>query len=170
MFQRIQTPESIHKGGSPSKNIQWEEANHASLISKKKKGASTSTSNPNKGCAGNRKRNDAIHLSDAPTGAKKTCLLHGPRHSSEECKVLKEYTEKRSMQNPHKEKEAHPRGNNSRDKTVKFNGATQEVNTMKSHYESIPNNKKGKTRRNVFRVIRPIQTDQKTNTFMALSA
>ena len=47
-----------------------------------------SPSNPEKGRSGKRKINDAGHPSNAPTGAKKTCILHGPGHSTEDCKVL----------------------------------------------------------------------------------
>ena len=36
------------------------------------------------------------------TGEDKTCLLRGPGHYLEECKVLKEYSKKYAAQRPHK--------------------------------------------------------------------
>ena len=51
------------------------------------------------------------------------------------------------MHNPYKEKEARSRGNNKRTKTVKFDGATKGMNTMKSHDGSIPKNRKGKNQK-----------------------
>ena len=32
--------------------------------------------------------------SDVPTSAKNTCMMHGPGHTPEECKVLKVYSDK----------------------------------------------------------------------------
>ena len=74
--------EAIYKGGSPSKNIQWVEADHASFGRKQKGGGAISQSNPEKGRSGKRKRNNAENPIDVPTGAKNTCMLHGPGHSS----------------------------------------------------------------------------------------
>ena len=76
-------------------------------------------SNPKKGRAGNCKRNDAGHLSDAPTGEKNTYMLHGPRNPMEECKVLQEYSEKHIAQQPFKDKQDRSGGNKG-GKTVKF--------------------------------------------------
>ena len=59
---------------------------------------------------------------------------------------------------------------NKRTNTVKFNGTTQEVNTMKSHDEPTAKKNKGKTRRKNPRVIRPMQTHQRINTIMVLTA
>ena len=89
MFDHMEIVESIYEGGSPSKNTQQAESNHASLERKKKGEAPPLPSNPKKGRTGKRKRNDAGHTRDAPTGTKNTCLLHGPGHSLEDCKVLK---------------------------------------------------------------------------------
>ena len=44
---------------------------------------------------------NAGHLSDAPTKEKNICLLHGPGHTSEECKVLKISSKKYAAQRPH---------------------------------------------------------------------
>ena len=84
MFDRMESAEQVEKGEKPSKNTQRAESDHSSLGRKKKGGGSASPSNPEKGCDGKRKRNHAGHQSDDPTGSKKTCLVHGPRHSSEE--------------------------------------------------------------------------------------
>ena len=48
------------------------------------------------------------------------------------------------MHHPYKDKEAISEGKTKRANTVKFDGAKQEVNTMKSHDEPIPKKKKGK--------------------------
>ena len=50
------------------------------------------TTNPKKGDYGKRKRKHAGQLIGAPTGAK-TCVVHGPGNSAEECKVLRGYSE-----------------------------------------------------------------------------
>ena len=92
------------------------------------------SSNTEKGRAGKGKKNDTFHLSDALTGAKNICMLQIPRHSYKEYKVLKDYLENHVARKPFKEKEF-PYGSNKRAKTVKFDNATQEVNTMKSHDE-----------------------------------
>ena len=89
MFERMEIVEALYEEGAPSKNTQGEEAYHSISERKKKGGVSASPSNPYQGRADKRKINDAGHMSDAPTGAKNTCLLHGPNHPSEECKVLK---------------------------------------------------------------------------------
>ena len=169
MFERMEIAEEIYKGGAPSKNNQRAESKYAISVRKKKGGASASTSNLKQSCTRKRKRNDAGHLIDVTTGAKKTCLLHGPGHSLEECRVLKEYTEKRSAQNTYKDKQAYP-GGNKLAKTIKLEDATQEVNTMKSHDEPIQKNRKGKSRRKNLRVIMPIHTHQRMNAFMVLTA
>ena len=74
-------------------------------------GASALPSNPEQGCTGKRKRINAGHLSDELKGSKKTCLFHGPGHSSEECKVLHEYTKKRSAQLTYKDNQGRYGGN-----------------------------------------------------------
>ena len=119
------------------------EADRSNYGRKKKGLASTLPSKPKQCRAGKRKRNDAVHSSDKPTGAKKTCLLHDPGHSSEECKFLKYYTKKRSAYPTYKDKLACS-GGKKRAKTVKFEDATQEVNIMKSHDEPTPKKRKKK--------------------------
>ena len=44
---------------------------------------------PEKICSGKGKKKHAVHPINHPNG-EETCLLHGPRNSSEECKVLKD--------------------------------------------------------------------------------
>ena len=92
MFKHMEILETIYGGGSYSKNTQQEKYDHASSGRKKNGGASALTYNPEPGRSSKRKRNDAGHPSDAPNGAKKIRLIHGPGHSLEGCKVLKEST------------------------------------------------------------------------------
>ena len=143
MFECMEIAEAIYKGGAPSKNTQRAEADRASFGRKKKGRASTLPYNPEQGRSGKRKGRNAGHLSDEPTGAKKTCLLHGPGHSSEECKFLQEYTEKRSAQHTYKDKQVSS-GGNKHGKTVEFASAAEEVNIMRSYDEPIPKKEEGK--------------------------
>ena len=55
---------------------------------------------------------------------------------------LKDYSKKHVAQQPFKDKSARS-GGNERANTIKFNDVTQQVNTMKSHNEPIPKQKKG---------------------------
>ena len=80
--------EVIYEGRAPSKDNQQEEVDRAIFGRNQKGGESASASNPEKGCAGKRRRNDSRNPRDAPTGAKNTCMLHGPGHYSEEWKFL----------------------------------------------------------------------------------
>ena len=48
---------------------------------KRNVGEAALPTNPKKGRTVKRKTKNSGHPSDAPTGAKKTCILHGPRHS-----------------------------------------------------------------------------------------
>ena len=76
--------EAIYVGGSPSKNNQRAESDRASFGRKQKGGGAASPSKPENGLTGKRKGNHAGHPSNAPTGAKKICMLHGPGHSPKE--------------------------------------------------------------------------------------
>ena len=49
-------------------------------------------------------------MSKNTTSSDKTCLMHGPGHSPEECKVLKEYSKKYTPHQPHKDTEARSSG------------------------------------------------------------
>ena len=139
----MEITEMIYEGGSPSKNNQWAEANRSSFGRNKKGGGAASLSSPKNGRTGKRKGNDTEHPRYAPTGANNTCMLHGPGHSSEECKVLKEYSKNHIAQQSFKDKQAHSVGNKS-GKTVKFKSASEEANVMKYHDEPIPKKKKRK--------------------------
>ena len=82
MFERMEIVEVIYEGGATSKNNSRAESDPTISGRKKKGGASASPSNPEQGRNGKRKRSNAVHPSGEPTGANKTCLLHGPGHSS----------------------------------------------------------------------------------------
>ena len=86
--------------------------------------------NPDRGRAGKHKKNYAGHPSDQKTGDK-TWLVHGLRYCTEECKVLKEESNKYALQYPHKEDWY---GGKSRcGNSIKSYDKTQEVNSMVSH-------------------------------------
>ena len=54
--------------------------------------------------AGNRRKR---HL-DSPSGKSKTCLIHGPVYSSEECKVLGDFETKYANIRPNKDRGSNP--------------------------------------------------------------
>ena len=138
MFERMEVAEQVYEEVTTSKIPTREEANRDGNVRKQKGGESASTTNPEKGCAGKRKKKDAGHPSDALIGAKKTCLLLGPRHSSEESKVLKVYSEKYAVQQPHKPTETRSGGKPKSAKAAEFDTNTMEVNTMENHGDPIP--------------------------------
>ena len=70
--------------------------------------------------------------------------MHGPGHSSGDCRVLKEYSKKCASQWPHKENEAHSGGKTKRGKSVKCDINVKVVNIME-HHEPILKKNKGKT-------------------------
>ena len=57
--------------------------------SKTKGGDYAAPTNPKKGRYGKRKTENEVSLREKITSAEKTCLLHGPGNSYEECKLLK---------------------------------------------------------------------------------
>ena len=71
-------------------------------------------------------------------------MEHVPSNAIEECKVIKEYFKKYAAQRTHKDKEAISRGKKKSGKTIKFDGETQDFNTMVSHDAPISKKKKGK--------------------------
>ena len=81
IFERMEIAEQVYKGGNAYKNTNREEANHVSHERKRKEGEAYSPTNPEKGCAGKRKKNNAGHPRDWMTYAK-TGLVNGPRHST----------------------------------------------------------------------------------------
>ena len=98
--------------------------------------------NPETGRAGKRKIRNVGHPSDRPTGGK-TCFLHVPGNSIEECKLLKDYSTKYVAQHPHNKRESRSGGNKKRGKTVHFDGTTEEVNSMTARGVPIPRKTKG---------------------------
>ena len=84
----MEIAEKIYEGENTSKIPTRAYANRASRGSKRKGVEAASPTNPKMGRAGKRKTRNVAHLIDRPTGGK-TCLFHGPGHSTEECKVLK---------------------------------------------------------------------------------
>ena len=71
-------------------------------------------------------------------------MLHGPGHSTEGCKVLKDHSAKYDVQRPPNEREARSGGNKKRGKTIKFDGTTEEVNITTAHDTLIPRKMKGR--------------------------
>ena len=94
MLERMEVAEEVYKGGTPSKIPTREEANRCGHVRKLKGGKSAFPTNPKKIRANKYKKQNSGHPIDAPTRAKKTCVLRAPGHSSAECKVLKVYSEK----------------------------------------------------------------------------
>ena len=84
------------------------------------------------------------HTSDALTGDKKTCMLHGAGNSFEECKVIKIYSESYAAQQPHQNKESRSGGKPKCGKSIEFNENTQEVHVMEKHDDPIRRNEKEK--------------------------
>ena len=66
--------------------------------------------------------------------------MHGPVHSSEECKVLKEYSKKYAVQRPYKDSEAQPGGKTGFNNTSESNISVKEANIMK--YDALITKKK----------------------------
>ena len=89
MFERMEISEQVYSGVTPYKKPIKEDSNCASHVKKINRGEAASPTNPNKGRTVKRKTKNAGHASDCPNGGKKW-LLHGPGHSMEECKLLKE--------------------------------------------------------------------------------
>ena len=89
MFEFMEISEQVYKCGDTSKSNNSAEADHGSHKRKHTGGESTSPTNPEKGRSSKRKKDHAGHMSDWTTSAK-TWLVHGPRHSIKEWKLLKE--------------------------------------------------------------------------------
>ena len=83
------------------------------------------------------------HPSDFPASAKKTCVLYGPGHTSEECKVLEFYSDKYAVQRPQKDKESRSSGKPNFVKSVKFGDNTQEIKIMETYDDTIPKKNNG---------------------------
>ena len=101
MFKLVEIVDQLLEGGTASKITNRSESNSSSHGRKCNGGESASPTNPVKGRAVNFKKNHAGHPNNGPDVAKNTCLLHVPSHSTEEFKVLKEYSQKYAVQRPH---------------------------------------------------------------------
>ena len=85
----MEIEEEVYKVGNTPKNTNRSEFESASHGRKLKVGEAASPTDPEKGRSGKRNTNDAGHPIDQPNGTKNSFSLHGPGHSTEECKVLK---------------------------------------------------------------------------------
>ena len=88
MSNQIEIDRQVYEGVTPYKTTKRAVADCDSYGRKLNGGEYTSPNNSNKGRSGKHKKNYVGHPINWPTG-EKTCLLHRPGHSSEECKLLK---------------------------------------------------------------------------------
>ena len=109
LFEIMEVTDKIYKGGNTSKTLPRADNNCAIQGRKQKRGEATPPTNPETGRAGKSNTRNAGHPGDCTTGGKK-CFLNSPGHSTEECKVLKDYSTKYATERPHKE-EAYSSGN-----------------------------------------------------------
>ena len=107
MFERMEIAESIYEGlVEPSyKKITQADTNHACHIRNKRGESASSWTRPDKGESTGKRRKRHV---DIPTGKSKTCLIHGPGHSSEECKVLGDFGTKYVNIRPIKDRGSNP--------------------------------------------------------------
>ena len=94
-----------------------------------------------KGHTGKSKTKYVVSSRENTTSATNICLMHGPGHSSQNCKLLKEYFKKYAKQRPHTKKEAHSSGKTKRDKSVELDRNTKEFNIVE-HDDPIHKKKK----------------------------
>ena len=102
IFKIMEVAEKIYEVRNTYKNLPRAYANCASHVRKIKWGESAPHTIPETVCTDKRKTRNTGHPNNRPTGGK-TCLLHGPGHSTEECKVLRDQSAKYAAQRPHKE-------------------------------------------------------------------
>ena len=93
-----------------------------------------------------------------------------PGHSTEECKILKDYYAKYAVQRPHNKRQSHSGGNKKRVMTFKFYGAIEEVNSMTDHDAHIPRKTRGEIRQRSLRVTRELHLQNRRNVLMGLTA
>ena len=92
----METAEQFYKGVTTSKNNQHRaDAKRNSCGKKKKGGGSTSPSNTKKVRADKHQSNYVDRMSDASNGGI-TCMFHGPGNYTEECKVLRDYSKRKT--------------------------------------------------------------------------
>ena len=106
----MEISEQVYKGGTPSKTPNRAYANYDGHISKCKGWGAAFRTNLQKGRAIKSNKYYSGRPSNGMTGDK-TCQLHGPGHSKEECKVLRGYSEKYSAQWPHNKYHARGKDN-----------------------------------------------------------
>ena len=87
MFERVEISEYIYEGVvEPSYKKTIRADTNCADHSRQKRGESTlSWNRPEKGEIADKRRKRHV---DSPTGKSKICLIHGPGHSTEECKIL----------------------------------------------------------------------------------
>ena len=85
----MEITEQVYEGVTPSKSTARADTNRASHSRERKGGEDAWPTKLDKGRTGKRKKIYAGNQSDIPTGDKKY-VLHGPGHSMEDWKVLKE--------------------------------------------------------------------------------
>ena len=95
----MEIAESIYKGVVEPyyKKSTRAYANHAGHSRQKRGEAASSWTHPGKG---ERTGNHRKGYVDSPTVKSKTCLIHGPGHFSEECKVLGDFRTKYDNSRP----------------------------------------------------------------------
>ena len=91
IFEHMEIIEQFYEGGNTYKNINRAEAEYCSHDRKSKGGETTYPINPKKGHDGKHKTNYSGHPSNRPVGANRW-LVHGTGKSTEELKLLKEYS------------------------------------------------------------------------------
>ena len=110
----------MYEGETPSKTITGADSNCGIRVRKIKGGEYALPTNPKKGHTGKRNTKNVVSPSEKITGATNTCLLHGPRQSYEDWKVLKEYSKKHAAQRQKKENKAHYSGKTNSGKYVEL--------------------------------------------------
>ena len=147
MSERVEITEQVYKGETPSNKKTKGRCQLWQSCQEKKGRRICITYKPKKGRSGKRKTKNSVSPSENTTGVDKTCLLHGPGHSSEECKVLQEYSKKQTAQRPHKENEACSEGKTKLGKSIKFSGSIKEDNIVDQD-DPIPKKKREKLAKN----------------------
>ena len=89
MFEEMEISEQVYEGQTASKKIPTADAYHESHVRKRKGEESALHNHPEKGHDGKPKTKNTVSLRENTTGADETFLMHGPRHSSDECKLQK---------------------------------------------------------------------------------
>ena len=107
MFYRMEIAESIYEGVvEPSyKKPTRADANHAGHSRHKGGEAASSWTPPEKGESAGKCRKRHV---DSPTGKSKSCIIHGPGHSSDVCKVLGDFGTKYANIRPTKDRRSNP--------------------------------------------------------------